>query len=300
MAISRPMARLLLSESEARPFHGSVLQLGRQTVLFSETQLMAWIARETTNTDVASGFALPASPRGEKDKHRPMSDEEFFRSLGFDAVLSCDVSAYENAGLIFDLNLPVPRDLHNRFDTIYDGGTMEHVFNIPAVLANIHSMLKVGGRVIHMSPASNMVDHGFYCFSPAFFADYYYANQYDLRTLYLFECASWTGSWKIYNYLARGVDSRLGRACTSKMSGVFCVAEKTQDSAIQIFPSQGRFSRLWMDPATNSGGKRMGSLKEAIRAEYPKLAEFFYRLRALAWKTLPGRRSALPPFLGRV
>jgi hypothetical protein len=287
MAISRPMAKLLLSESKVRPFHGSVLQLGRQAVLFSERELVAWTGHEAGKPETAG-------------KNSPLTDEEFFDFLGFDQVFSCDVSAYEKASMILDLNVPVPQDLHNRFDVIYDGGTMEHVFNVPAVLANIHAMLKTGGRVIHVSPTSNMVDHGFYSFSPIFFADYYKANHYELQTLHLFECASWTGSWEIYDCLARGLDNRLGRVCTSKMSGVFCVAEKKQESTAQVFPSQGHFSKLWTGPSTNLDEIRMGGLKEAIKAGFPQLAELFYRVRAFAWKTPPRRRSAMPPFLGRL
>jgi len=281
------MAKLFLSERKVRPFHGSLLQLGRQAVLVSERELVAWTGHEAGKPETAS-------------KNSPLTDEEFFGFLGFDQVFSCDVSAYEKASMILDLNAPVPRHLHNRFDVIYDGGTMEHVFNVPAVLANIDAMLKIGGRVIHMSPASNMVDHGFYCFSPAFFADYYRANQYDLHTLYLFECASWTGSWELYDCLARGLDNRLGRVCTSKMSGVFCVAEKKQESTAQVFPSQGHFSKLWTGTSTNLDEIRMGGLKEAIKAGFPQLAELFYRVRAFAWKTPPRRRSAMPPFLGRL
>jgi hypothetical protein len=299
MAISRPMARLLLSEQRARPFQGSVLQLGRQAVLFSERELSSWASHEGVKVATANGASRRTDLNGERPKNKPMSDEEFFRFLGFDGVFSCDVSTYENPSMILDLNVPVPSDLHNRFDVIYDGGTMEHVFNVPAVLANIHVMLKRGGRVVHVSPASNMVDHGFYCFSPTFFADYYKANQYQLLTLNLFECASWTGHWKLYDCLAGGIDNRLGRVCTSKMSGVFCVAEKKLESKVQIFPSQGHFSRLWSDLRTNRTENGRGGLKTAIRTGYPGLAELFYRARALAWKTVLGRRSAMPPFLGR-
>jgi hypothetical protein len=299
MAISRAMARLLLSEHRVRPFHGSVLQLGRQTVLFSHRELRSWAIQGGVEVATVNGANQRTNLNGERPKSNTMGDEEFFRILGFDEVCSCDVSSYENANLILDLNVPIPTDLHNRFDLVYDGGTMEHVFNVPAVLANIHAMLKVGGRVIHVAPTSNMVDHGFYCFSPGFFADYYKANGYGLQTLYLFECTSWTGNWEVYDCLAAGINNRLGRVCTSKMSGVFCVAEKGPDSVAQITPSQGHFSRLWSDAPTNPNEDGTDRLKGAIKARYPNLAELFYRARALAWKTVPGRRSAMPPFLGR-
>jgi hypothetical protein len=298
MAITRPMAKLLLAEQGIRQFQGSVLQLGRQTVLFSEGELNSWSDQGQATLRTANGAGKQTGSKGSGS--REMSDEEFFRFLGFSDVSSCDVSTYENARLILDLNAPVPADLHDRFDLIYDGGTMEHIFNVPVVLANINAMLKTGGRVIHVSPTSNMVDHGFYCFSPTFFADYYKANHYQLLTLNLFECASWTGHWKLYDCLAGGIDNRLGRVSTSKMSGVFCVAEKTVESRDQIFPSQGHFSRLWTGPCTRPTESATSGLRTLIRAGYPGLAELFYRARAFAWKTLPGRRPAMPPSRGRL
>ena len=61
---------------------------------------------------------------------------------------------------------------------IIDGGTMEHIFHIPNVLNNIYRMLRVGGRIIHISPSSNYVDHGFYSFSPTLFYDFYQTNKF--------------------------------------------------------------------------------------------------------------------------
>lgn len=301
MAISRPMAKILLSEKRVRPFHGSVLQLGRQTVLFTERELRHWASEAKVMGTNGNGSGYKLGIGSDPAATHSMRDEEFFRFLGFEEVVSCDVSAYENATLIVDLNVPVPVELHNRFDVIYDGGTMEHIFNVPAVLANIDAMLKIGGRVIHVAPASNMVDHGFYCFSPTLFADYYQANGHRLRTLYLFECTSWTGNWDVYDCLAGGLNNRLGRVSTPKMSGVFCIAEKERESKAQIVPSQGYFSRLWSSTSVSSieNGNGTNGLEGVIKAQYPNLAELFYRARALAWKTVPGRGSAMPPFVGR-
>lgn len=301
MAISRPMARLLLSERRVRPFHGSVLQLGRQTVLFAETQLSAW-ARDGRKVadDVSSNGASHLGSEARSGRGgAPMSDEEFFRFLGFDEVFSCDVSSYENATLILDLNGPVPNELNGKFDMIFDGGTMEHIFTVPQVLANIHSMLKRGGRVIHIAPTSNMVNHGFYSFSPTFFSDYYAANRYRLLTLYLFECFSWVGEWTAYDCLAGNINNRLGRLSTARMAGTFCVAEKIEDSCSGIVPAQGHFKKLWGGSSEESASNGPKQVWEMLKAKYPKLAEFILRLRAFSWRTIPGRGEALPPVVGK-
>lgn len=292
MAIARPMARLLLAEIKARPFCGELLQLGRQTVLFSAEALCAWARRDRV--------PLAVSFKGNGHRHCAMDDKAFFSLLGFGGVFSCDVSAYEGADFILDLNTPVPRQLHERFDVIYDGGTMEHIFNVPGVLANIHTMLKSGGRVIHIAPTSNMVDHGFYSFSPTFFSDYYSTNSYELLTLNLFECFSWTGSWDVYDCLSGNIDNRLGRVSTAKMSGVFCIAKKAGNSASLVIPSQGHFSRLWRRTERSAPQeKNLSAFRETIRTCFPRVAEAFYRGRAILWKTVPGRRGAMPPLVGR-
>jgi SAM-dependent methyltransferase len=317
MAIDRGTARLLLSEHAKRPFRGSILELGRQTILLNESQLRAWAKQAGANLRFDLGKAQAHDQSQPELVNGQFDDNRFFHSLGFDQVTSCDVSPYENATLIADLNQPVPREWHDQFDVIFNGGTMEHVFNAPLVLANIHAMLKVGGRAIHIAPSSNMLDHGFYSFSPTFFADYYLANRYQLLKLNLFQCTSWTGNWDIYDCLAGGIDHRLGRVCTSKMSGLFCVAEKTPDSVDQILPSQGCFSKLSAYPHADRSEKETDGSNDGMRvrhpnlaelfyriralawSRYPNLAELFYQIRALAWRTIPGRRSAMPPFLGR-
>ena len=92
--------------------------------------------------------------------------DEFFVSLGATEVLSMDASDYENANIVHDLNKPISEEYWGCFDTVIDGGTLEHVYHIPNALTNISKMLKIGGRFIGISPANNWLGHGFYQFSP--------------------------------------------------------------------------------------------------------------------------------------
>ncbi|MBV9344128.1 MAG: hypothetical protein JOZ03_03970, partial [Gammaproteobacteria bacterium] len=63
-------------------------------------------------------------------------------------------------------NLPVPEALLARFDVVFDGGAIEHVFNFPVAISNLMRMLKVGGHLFMATPANNFLGHGFYQFSP--------------------------------------------------------------------------------------------------------------------------------------
>lgn len=110
---------------------------------------------------------------------------ELFHLMGFSKVLSLDISSYEGADIIFDLSKDLPEDLVGQFDYIYDGGTLEHIFNVPKALNNIGAMCKIGGIIIHDVPCNNWIDHGFYSFSPTAFIDYYQVNKYKINNIFL-------------------------------------------------------------------------------------------------------------------
>jgi SAM-dependent methyltransferase len=95
--------------------------------------------------------------------------ENFLKFLGCRSVISMDYSPFEGAEIIHDLNKPVPRGLHQRFDFIFDGGTIEHVFNVPVALASVKQMLRPGGIFLTVNAANNQLGHGFYQFSPELF-----------------------------------------------------------------------------------------------------------------------------------
>lgn len=92
--------------------------------------------------------------------------ETFFLELGLDSIDSMDVSDFEDASIIADLGTDVPKALHAKFDYIYDGGTCEHVFELPTALRNIDKMLKPGGFFQAHSPCNNFINHAFVQISP--------------------------------------------------------------------------------------------------------------------------------------
>jgi hypothetical protein len=52
------------------------------------------------------------------------------------------------------------------FDCVFDGGTIEHIFNVPVALDNAIRMLAVGGLFLSVNGANNFLGHGLYQFSP--------------------------------------------------------------------------------------------------------------------------------------
>jgi hypothetical protein len=95
--------------------------------------------------------------------------EPCFQALGAKTISSLDASNYEGASYVHDLNQPLPEHLKERFDTVFDGGTLEHVFNFPQGVRNCMEMLRVGGRFYIHTCANNACGHGFYQLSPELF-----------------------------------------------------------------------------------------------------------------------------------
>ena len=89
-----------------------------------------------------------------------------FRCWARGTVESLDVSTYEKATILHDMNLTVPYELRERFTVVHDGGTIEHVFNVPEAFKNCMEMVRVGGHFTQVNVANNYTGHGFWQFSP--------------------------------------------------------------------------------------------------------------------------------------
>jgi SAM-dependent methyltransferase len=90
--------------------------------------------------------------------------EPCLRQMGFGEVEALDYSPFEGAQHIHDLNHPVPDALRGQFDFIYDGGTIEHVFNVAQALENVFVMLRPGGVFASANGMNGWYGHGIYQF----------------------------------------------------------------------------------------------------------------------------------------
>ncbi|MBS0623550.1 MAG: class I SAM-dependent methyltransferase [Verrucomicrobia bacterium] len=180
MGIGQGSYKLLLEEKKQGRLKGkSLLQLGRQCVLFDFKTLKSLAKKAGVELqEVKEQLSFDDYYR----KKGFIDDHTLFRALGFERVASLDYSDFEGADLVYDLNLPIPKEQWGQFDVVYDGGTAEHVFHFPQFLENVHNLLAEDGIVMHVSPSHNHVDHGFYMFSPQVFSEYYTANHYKILT----------------------------------------------------------------------------------------------------------------------
>ena len=246
MGINRACVRLLLNEARRSPFEGSLLELGKQNTYFTHEKLEK--LAEMHKVKLKNLNKTKPSKEEDFKKIKYIDDVFLFKALGFNNIESIDNSGYESADIILDLNKPVPKELHGKYDTIIDGGTLEHIYHLPNVLKNIHDMLKVGGRIIHILPSASFyfIDHGFYMFSPTLFNDYYISNKYVIETSYVltfdrFRMAE--GIHNIYQY-DRALIEYLVRS-NGNGSGIFFVATKNKESTSDIIPQQGMYVEKW-------------------------------------------------------
>lgn len=254
MGIGLKAARFLMEEGLKRPFSGAVLTLGAQKTPFTLGQLRI-AARQV-------GLASSGLPTFENlpDEQRS-TDKQLLQLLGFSEIMRSDVSDYEGAELIFDLNdgNGPPPEFHGRFNCVIDGGTLEHVFHVPNALKNIFELLRAGGRIIHMSPTNNYVDHGFYSFSPTFFYDFYSENGFEVNKCQLIRHKRQADehSWIAGDYTPGSLDHVSFGGLDDNMYVTFFIATKTTGSTWDRIPEQSLYKqKKWTENAQSNIPKK--------------------------------------------
>jgi len=297
MGIPRGTARLLLDEAKRRPFSGRVLELGRMSVFFGDDELAGWAAEQRVELAALDRVELSHDPR--LAEAGCLSDTSFFRRLGFGEVETLDVSDWEKPDLVWDLNRPVPEAWHGRYDCVFESGTIQHVFHIPQVLANVHHLLAPGGRVVHgQAPSHNHVDHGFWMFSPTLFHDYWSAAGYSIDAAYWCEIEPyWIRSrfesppWRIRRYRPGSLDAHSYGGFGRRQVSLFFVATKAPEAAGVVVPQQSYYERFWSDEA----GPRMDAEAQSRRRRSAgeRLEEWMMARPALAgfWRAWKALRS---------
>ncbi len=118
--------------------------------------------------------------------------DKLLKVMGAQTVDSFDFSTYEDATFIHDMNTPISDEYKNKYSLVFDGGSLEHVFNFPVAIKNCMQMVQVGGYFITATVCNNFSGHGFYQFSPElFFRIFTRENGYDLEGVYISENNQW-------------------------------------------------------------------------------------------------------------
>lgn len=308
MGLGRGAVSLLLREAARRPFAGTVVTLGRQHVYVTEKELNDLALRHRALLHDAP-LELHREPSLAAQGF--LSDDCLFRRLGFERTVRVDYSSFEACDEVLDLNAAdTPTSLQQAFDLVLDSGTMEHVFDVPAVLRHCCRMVKPRGRIIHLTPASNCVEHGFYSVSPTLFADFYAASGFSVDDLCLVRMGIniERSYWDVYDYLhASSRELLLGQLGAAVW---FTWSVTTASDAVSpSIPQQAFYVGRWQpagaatafihgEPITSRAGQLLQRVSHSpvlTNAALRLIA--FWRRRTIAWRC---RRGVPPfPYLGR-
>jgi hypothetical protein len=209
------------------------LMVGRQRLYASDRQLAG-----------AVSAPRPPGPDGEYA-------EWLFRSLGATRVDALDVSGYEGATLLHDMNTPIPEEYCGRYDAVVECGTLEHVFNFPVAIGNCMRLAAVGGHVLAYTVANNFCGHGFYQFSPElYFRVFRPENGFVIDRLLVCD-AFYESPW----YSVADPEEVRGRVEISGRYPVMMLVQARKTSDVPPFrtpPQQSDYAATWSGSGTHA------------------------------------------------
>lgn len=215
---------------------GETVTIGRQNLFVPAPKLRSLLQQ--------SGTAVSAR---ELDELSGNYVEPLLTRLGAKSVDSIDASDYEQATLVRDMNQLITEDLHERFDTVFDGGTIEHVFDIKLALHNEMSMVRRGGNLIIATMANNWLGHGFYQFSPElFYRVLSEDNGFRIKKVLVHEAYDFAPWYEVPD--PKQVRSRI--ELSNNWRGVDIIVHAVREEIVPLFrttPQQSDYAATWAD-----------------------------------------------------
>ena len=240
MGMQRQMVRLLLQEHQYKPITGNVLLIGRQTVPLTIEQTKDLIRMEGVPCRDEAQPRIDATTRSGKE-HGFIADVSVFDLFTTATVRALDISDYEGAEIVQDLNRPLPSDLEGQFDFIYNGSCLDNIFDPVTSLRSMTQLLRPGGRIVHIEHGTHL--HGPYLkYSPDWFFDYYLLNDFEDCKSYLAVFHDFDGPWAIYQWNPV-VDGKLEWSARPPKGDflVLTIAEKREGSTADRSPVQAQY-----------------------------------------------------------
>lgn len=191
--------------------------------------------------------------------------EPLIKRLGANIIHSFDRSDYEGATHLHDMNNPLPVGLQERYTAVFDGGSLEHVFNFPVALRNCMEMVNIGGHYVGITPANNFMGHGFYQFSPElYFSVFTRENGFELIRLIAFEDSPWATWYSVKN--PRTLQVRVTLLNSSPVY-LLVIAKKLMKTAIfESVPQQSDYLTAWSRKDAVLGGALASAPPSAVQA----------------------------------
>jgi SAM-dependent methyltransferase len=282
MALTYHDVRELLAARHAGASFDRTLTIGRQALSLHRSEVRALCSEnglDPRSTWARQGFGAPA-------------DAFFAEALGTTELVALDVSRYEGAALLHDLNEPIPADWEEGFDAVVDGGSLEHVFDVRTALSNVMRLARVGGRVFVSTPGSNLLGHGFYQFSPElFYRAFGDASGFRVHGVKLVEAAypgiDLVPARAAYSVVdADQVGERVGLV-SRRPAMVLAHAEKLRHvpDPLAVAPQQSDYTRRWAASRGHHADARGGGfLRRRIPAGLRRRVRGLRQLRRYSYR----------------
>ena len=148
MGINVQSLKSLLHENRYKPISGRVLRIGKSTVNVSWPKLQEVLI--PFGLSVSGSDLVARDVVTKRSSHTYWVDDvELFRVLfpGVESVDVLDMSPYEGANVIADMNIPIPVELQRKYDFIYDSSVLDNVFNPAQMIQNVSAMLRGGASM---------------------------------------------------------------------------------------------------------------------------------------------------------
>jgi hypothetical protein len=245
--------------------------LGRNWILVSPREQAKLLARSRVPVAVAKGYL------GQNHEYA----DAFFRLLGCEDLDAIDYSDYEGAQVIQDLNVPIPEELKERYDLVYDGGTLEHIFNFPTALRNAMEMVRLGGTLVTSGPGNNQCGHGFYQLSPElYFRVFTPENGYMINAVYAIE--SFRGIVQGSRYRVSDpakIGTRVGLDAGYPIQFVAVANRFERKPIFASTPYQSDYVAKWDDRSVSSALGRLSVLTSLLDQRIPRIMHILRTLR---------------------
>ncbi len=241
--------KFMLAEHRYQPIRGEVLHIGKQTVHADSSALIKLFEEYGVRTDFLRKNLVRSKDKQTRLASDLILDHDLMASLG-DVNYNClDVSNYEGANIICNMNGTIPPEFVGKFDYIFDGSVLDNVFDPATFIKNAARLLRPGGRII-LCNHSSAYPGAFVTPSPEWYYSFFAANGFVDCKVYSAKAVPHEGRFPVHVDLyhwrpsfTRNPKYSYLTACRDVETYTFCyvIAEKGPESTCDEMPIQMQY-----------------------------------------------------------
>lgn len=183
-------------------------------------------------------------------RHRDLSIPDAFRENDLVGILAHygvrhvqTIDGFDaRADYPLDMNRPLPAELREKFNTVIDIGSTEHVFDTRQCLENLINLVAKGGHLMLHLPCKGYYNHGLHTFSPECIVQTLVGNGFEV----------------VYLKFSSTRGALLRNPGDAADVLIWVVARKTATLGAFVVPQQGRW-RTFYRGETQAGAQAPGS-----------------------------------------